>query len=97
MDVETHKQTLARPREILWKRRKDYGNQRDQGHHKSQLTCAHSDSQGLTCQPESMHGIDLGSLHICYCCVALSSRGTLTVGAGAVSDSVMCFWDPSSY
>ena len=44
----------------------------------SQLTWVHRGSQRLNCQPESIHGIDLGPLHICNSCAAGSSCGTPT-------------------
>jgi hypothetical protein len=36
----------------------------------NQLTWVHRGSQTLTCQPESMHGMDLGPLHIGNNCAA---------------------------
>jgi len=48
-------------------------------------------SQRLNQQPGSLNGTNLGPLCICYSCVARSSCGTPTVGAGAVSDSFAGF------
>jgi hypothetical protein len=47
----------------------------------NQLTWAHGGSQRLSHQPKSMHGLDLGPLHIWNRCAA-------------VSDSVACLWIP---
>lgn len=51
-------------------------------------------SQRLNQQPGIIHGSDLGSLHICYVCVAWCFAGLLRVGAGTVSESFAPFWDP---
>ena len=45
-------------------------------------------------QPGSRHGMNLGPLHMCNSCVAGSSCGTPKVGAGAVSQYIVCFWIP---
>ena len=43
----------------------------------SQLTWAHRGSQRLNCQPESVHGMDLGPLYICKSYAAGSTCGLL--------------------
>lgn len=51
-------------------------------------------AQRLNQQPGGLHGTDLGLLHVCYSCVAGSSYGIPTVGAGAASASVGSFLHP---
>jgi hypothetical protein len=47
----------------------------------NQLTRARRSSQRLNRQLESMHGMDLDSLHICNCCTAESLCGTPNSGS----------------
>ena len=56
-------------------------------------TRAHRDSQRLNRELESLYRSDLGSLHICYGCVAWCSYGTPNIG-GEGSLTVGCSWDP---
>ena len=60
----------------------------------NKLAWSHRGSQRLNHQPESMHGMDLGPLHICNRCAAWLHVGPLTAGARAISDFVACLWIP---
>ena len=52
----------------------------------NQLAWANGDLQRLNHQPGSMHGTDLGPLHIYNSCAAGFLYGVPKVGAGSVSD-----------
>jgi hypothetical protein len=52
----------------------------------SQLTRAHVGSQRRNHQPKSLHGLDLGSLHIGSRCAACFSCASPTTGQRAASD-----------
>lgn len=84
--------TLGRTWGVLQKRGGDCRSQRgqrQQDNPQNQLTWAHRGSQGLNQQPGSLHGIDIGPLHMCLGCAAWSSSGTPNSGRGAVSDSFL--------
>jgi hypothetical protein len=61
----------------------------------TESTRAHSVSQQLSQQSGTLHGSDLGPLHICYGCVASCSYGTNSESR-AFSDSFACLWKPFS-
>lgn len=44
------------------------------------LSWAHRVSHSLNWQPQSLHGTDLGALHICYSCIVWSSCGNPSCG-----------------
>lgn len=46
-----------------------------EGKHTETSNQAHGHSQSLNQQPGGLHGTDLGSLHICDCCVTWSIYG----------------------
>ena len=99
-DAETHSQALGRALEILLKlRKKDFWNQRGQGHHKkiqNQLTWTNRVSQSLKWQPGYLHGPDLGPLHVWDSCVVWSSCWIPNSGSKG-SDSFPGFWDPTPH
>jgi hypothetical protein len=55
-----------------------------------QNTC----SQSLNCHPGSLHGSNLGPLHICYSCIAWSTPVTPQSRSRDFPVSFACFWDP---
>lgn len=63
----------------------------------NQLTWAHRGSQRWNQLSKSLYGSNLGSLHICYGCVAWCSCGTPTSKSGDVSDSCLLWGHFSSY
>lgn len=52
------------------------------------------EAHSLNQQPRNLHGIDLGTLHNCYSCIALSSCGVPKNGIRGVSYSVPIIRDP---
>lgn len=68
-----------------------YGSRAPQEIPQSQLNLAHWGSQKLNQQSGSLHGSELGPLHICYGNLAWSSCGTSKGGSRAV---FACFCGP---
>ena len=56
----------------------------------NQLTLAHRGSQRLNHEPGSLHGTDLGPLHICNSCAAGSSCGIFKAEAKLVMATSGC-------
>lgn len=80
VDSETHGQTLDRTWGVLLRSgRRNLGSLKDQGFAEKlteMASLAHGNAQSLKQLPGSLHGDDLGPLHMCQGCVAGSICGT---------------------
>lgn len=96
-DAETNNQILSEAWVILWKvvERKDRMGQRvkDTTRNYKESTNLGSQLLILTKLP-SMHGKELGSLHICNSCAAQSSRKTFNSDSRGYLSLVSCLWIP---
>lgn len=83
---ETRAQILGRAMEVLLKRgRRDFRNQRGQGHHRETASLDHGISQNLNQQSGLWHGTSLGHLHIYVTAVQFDLfMRLLEMGAGIV-------------